>query len=89
MNELDHDPGDPAGPGLMSIDRELADLPEHRTNEGALAIAELRASWVKLVGLLMMKSEPERHGCPVCDRAVSAAATLCGECWAKRGPARR
>jgi hypothetical protein len=89
MNQLDHDPANPAAPGLLSIDRELAELPKQRTNESAFAIAELRASWVKLVGLLMMKSEPERHGCPVCNRAVSAAATLCGECWTKRGPPRR
>jgi hypothetical protein len=46
----------------------------------------LRSSVADLVEQLALGPEPEVRACPVCQRVVRRAATMCGHCWTKLTP---
>jgi len=69
---------------VAAIEGELARLPPDITNDNDAAPAGgLRASVADLVQALALGPEPEYRRCPVCQRVVMRAATVCGYCWTK------
>ena len=72
---------------VADIERGLAGLPADVTNDnGAAPAGGLRASVADLVQALALGPEPEYRRCPVCQRVVMRAATVCGHCWTKLPP---
>jgi hypothetical protein len=68
------------------IERDLARLPTQTSAEDGETLAEVRAFWGELVGLLALEPALELRECPSCKQVGMRSATRCGYCWIKLVP---
>jgi hypothetical protein len=68
------------------VDREVALLAGHASEESAATLVPFRLAWGRLMDLLVLGRPPARGQCPHCGCDGMANATRCGRCWTELVP---
>lgn len=74
---------------VQEVDREVALLAGHASEDDAATLDPFRQAWGRLMDLLVFGRPPERIQCPHCGCVGLANATRCGRCWQELVPAER
>ena len=71
---------------VQEVDREVALLAGHTSEDGAASLAPFQQAWGRLMELMVLGRPPERSQCPHCGSVGMANALRCGRCWKELVP---
>lgn len=71
---------------VQDVDREVALLAGHASEDDAASLDPFRRAWGRLMDLMVFGKPPERSQCPYCGSVGMANAIRCGRCCKELAP---